>query len=65
MGNRCNVERCVDININKRYRINADIMTGEKLSSIQLLPWTSFIGQLVHPVEGDVNQMMYSDGRIE
>ena len=32
------------------YRIYVDIMTGEKLSSIRLLTWNSFIGQIDHPV---------------
>ena len=32
------------------YRIYLDIMTGGKLSSIRLLTWDSFIGQIDHPV---------------
>ena len=32
------------------FKINVDIMTGEKLSN---LGWTSLIGQFLHPVEMD------------
>ena len=35
---------------NDGYRINYDIMKGEKMSSIRLLTWTSRISQFVQPV---------------
>ena len=30
-----------------------DIMTGEHCHQFRLLTWNSFIGQFVHPVEGE------------
>ena len=36
--------------INGYYRIYVDILTREKLSSIKLFIWTSFVGQFIQSV---------------
>ena len=38
---------------NNGYMIYVDLLTGENCRQFSLLIWTSFVGQFVHPVEGE------------